>query len=81
MAKVGKEKGLRAGTSFDLQTVWDLSTKDDRQSMWKQPKEEKPSLIVISPPCGPFGQLQELNFGKMDPGKVMRIIQTGLEHL
>jgi len=81
IAEMAGKKGLTQGTSFDLETGWDLERPEDRRRMWRTLKEEDPELLVICPPCTAFTMLQELNFDRMDPGKAVRIVKTGLEHL
>ena len=81
IASEGEKRGFESVGSFDLQTGWDLSRPDDRRQMWRQLHDQKPLLIVLCPPCTMFSILQELNFWKMDPGKVMMLLGTGLEHL
>ena len=77
-------KGLCA---FDLRTSrpdgepWDFSRKSDRQEALRYVKEQKPSWIVGSPPCTAFSRLQGLNFPKMDPLKVKRILKEAKRHL
>ena len=47
----------------------------------KYVKEKKPSWVVGSPPCTAFSQLQGLNFPKMDPDRVARIMKEAKAHL
>ena len=44
-------------------------------------KEKKPSWVIGSPPCTAFSRLQGLNFPKMDPAKVARMIKEAKMHL
>jgi hypothetical protein len=77
----GHRRGWKQGTSYDLETGWDLRRTEDRKKMWRSLKEEDPDLIVICPPCVAFSMLQELNFPKMGMQKSVQLLQTGLEHL
>eukprot|EP00435_Cladocopium_sp_Y103_P018800 s2487_g4.t1 len=73
--------GLEAGKSYDLVTGWDLSDPLQVKAMWKQLMEERPLLIVLSPPCTAFSPLQEWNFPRMSIRQAVRLIVGGLEHL
>ena len=81
IAPEAERQGLKAGSSFDLITGWDLSQPKDRKRMWQSLKEEDPMLIVLSPPCGPFSVLQEWNLPRMSWEKAVCLIQTGVENL
>ena len=76
-----EERIEQAGSSIDLKTGWDLSKAEDRKDMWRTLKKEKPSLLVLCPPCHGFSVLQELNFERMGLEKSVAMIQAGLEHL
>ena len=73
--------------AFDLRTAkpsgekWDFSKKSDRMQALRYVKEKKPTWVVGSPPCTAFSQLQGLNFPKMDPDKVARIMKEAKAHL
>ena len=76
-----KRHGLEPGKSYDLVTGWDLSDPAQVKQMWKQLKEDRPLLIVLSPPCTAFSPLQEWNFPRMSIRQAVRLIVGGLEHL
>ena len=61
--------------------AWDFSKKSDRMQALKYVKEKKPTWVVGSPPCTAFSQLQGLNFPKMDPDRVARIMKEAKAHL
>jgi hypothetical protein len=73
--------------AFDLRTAkpsgepWDFSKKSDRMAALKYVKEKRPTWIVGSPPCTAFSRLQGLNFPKMGPDKVARIMKEAKAHL
>ena len=73
--------------AFDLRTAkptgeaWDFSKKSDRTQALRYVKEKRPTWIIGSPPCTAFSQLQGLNFPKMDPDKVARIMKEAKAHL
>ena len=58
--KVCVKYGLIPGASFDLTIGWDLSNKDDQAKAWKIVFDDKPLIIIGSPPCTLFSTLQEL---------------------
>ena len=75
-----QKRGLEVGGAYDLQTGYDLKSTKDKNRMWSELEEDDPELTVLSPPCTPFSQLQELNFPKMDFAKVVALVGDGLEH-
>ena len=75
-----RKRGLEVGGAYDLQTGYDLKSAKDKNRMWSELEEDDPELTVLSPPCTPFSQLQELNFPKMDFAKVVALVGDGLEH-
>ena len=81
VSKEAQRQGMQAGTSFDLLTGFDLSKQEDQIRCMRILKEEDPDLITISPPCGPFSMVQNLNYPKMDVKKAMCIITAGVAHL
>ena len=42
-------------------TIWDFSKKTCRQKAWKRLKEQRPYMLVGSPPCTPYSILQNMN--------------------
>ena len=78
---------LRAGSSLDLTTygndgrVWGFSSREMRNRARKKRREEIFECIVVCLMCGPFGQLQGLNYPKMgieDVGPKLREAMTNL---
>ena len=61
VVKQGEKIGLTAGTSMDLLTGWNFELKEDRDRAVKYIRENKPKLVIGSPPCTYFSNLQELN--------------------
>ena len=61
IAKQCDRYGLKAGSSMDLMTGWNFDLEADRERAKKKIREEKPMLLVGSPPCTFFSTLQELN--------------------
>jgi hypothetical protein len=68
---------LTAGSTFDLRMdaqgrSWNFLLKRDRDRARARIEEEKPFLIVGSPPCTYFSTLTQSNYSRMDPRKVAR---------
>lgn len=53
-----KNWGLRPGEAMDLLNGWDFRREDHRRAAWKYIDEHKPRLIIGSPMCTVFSQLQ-----------------------
>ena len=53
--------GFRTGEAMDLQTGWDFNLERDRTRAWEYILEHEPLLIVGSPCCTMFSQMQNLN--------------------
>ena len=61
--RVGKEAmkfGLEVGDAMDLATGWDFTKEEDRVKAEKYVDEKKPQVLIGSPPCVVFSQLQPL---------------------
>ena len=81
VVKHAQKAGFGKGTSFDLDTGWDLSKDEDVRLMWARLEEESPLLIVLCPPCTAFSRLQEWNFRRMAFRKAVSLVRIGLQHL
>ena len=46
---------------MDLTNGYDFDKREDREKAWKKLVEDKPAVLVGSPPCTMFSLLQELN--------------------
>ena len=55
-----KKYGLTAGEAMDLTTGWDFSREDDRGRARTYLEKHKPRLLVGSPRCTVFSQLQQM---------------------
>ena len=51
---------LRAGCAFDLVLGHDLLKPSTQHSVMTYIRHERPGLVIVSPPCGPFSQLNGL---------------------
>ena len=60
--------GLRTTNppAFDLEVGWDFFRSDHRAFFWKTVQEQEPDMILMSPDCGPFSILMNVNWEKMD---------------
>ena len=52
--------GLMAGEAMDLTTGWDFNRKEDRGKAEEYVDKVKPLVLIGSPPCVAFSQLQSL---------------------
>ena len=57
----GEKVGLTAGDSMDLITGWNFELKEHRDKAIEMIKKQKPRLVIGSPPCAYFSNLQDLN--------------------
>ena len=53
--------GLVQGAAMDIKSGYDFDIAADRARCWDKIMEEKPMLVIGSPPCTLFSRLQELN--------------------
>ena len=81
------QRGIGSGVALDLTTVdefgrpWNFCDEDCRQRAEELIEFLRPDLLIGSPPCGPFSQIQFLNQTKCDPAEMLRKVQEGREHL
>ena len=61
VVRQGEKIGLTAGDSMDLLTGWNFELKEHRDKAIEMIKKQKPRLVIGSPPCTYFSNLQELN--------------------
>ena len=64
VAAAARERGLRSGESFDIETGFDLSRAADQDLVMSYLESKRPGLVVVCPPCGPFTTLQHLGLGR-----------------
>ena len=64
VAAICSKFGLTPGVSLDLKNGWDFDKAADRREAVRKVLEDKPSLLIGSPPCTWFSMLQELNIAK-----------------
>ena len=80
-SKAGRREVQKQGTSFDLETGWNLSSADQRREMWRRLRTEDPELVIACLPCKAFSIIQSLNLFKMDWVKAVQLIEVGLDDL
>ena len=73
--------GLTGGFAMDLETGWELSDHDQWARAKEELEEQRPKLLVGSPPCDPWSALQNFNFPKMNEEKIAAIQERGELHL
>ena len=79
--------GLRPGFSIDLATCnndgepCDSSKPAMRDKAVTLHEENQPYMSILGPMCGPFGQIQGLNFSKLEPEKVEQKLREGILYL
>ena len=61
VTQVCKKYGLTPGEAMDLSTGWDFDRGEDRRQAIKHIKQEKPMVVIGSPPCTVFSQLQTMS--------------------
>ena len=88
VAKKATDLGMKGGFSLDFSHpdqngyIWDFDQHECRKKAMQLIREKKPYMIIGSPECTPFSQLQELN--KLRPGgkeKVAAARERGIKHL
>ena len=53
-------EGLRGKIALDLTNGWDFGKSEHRQKAVKLVKMQRPAVLLLSPPCGPFSLLRNL---------------------
>ena len=70
--------GLSAGVAMDLRLGWDLGREADQVKDQKRLSDEKPYLLILSPKCLAFSQLQALN---TKPERLAELLEQGRQHM
>ena len=79
--------GLRPGNAYDLTVMnedgefWDFTKPEHRAKCWKELEKDKPWLVVGSPMCTAYCQLQALSLHKRSPEDVQRMMVRANLHL
>ena len=61
VCKAAEACGLSCGGSYDILTGCDLLIREKREELRERLRVQKPKLLVVCPPCGPFCSLQAIN--------------------
>ena len=61
VTRLCRKYGLTPGDSFDLRNGYDLSDERTQALVISRIKKSQPSMVIGSPPCTTFSQLQQLN--------------------
>ena len=84
---MAKRMGLRAGWSLDLTTTdengdaWDSNKVAMRNKAARKLIQDKPRLLIGSPTCTPFSQMNNINYTKMSREEVEQRLDHGRVHL
>ena len=83
VAKMAEKMGLRGGLSMDLTTGWDFNREAHRKTAIEYVTKEKPKLLIGSPMCTMFSQLQHLNWGRSEERdqEMQRRYENAVEHM
>ena len=56
-----KKFGLNPGLAIDIKNGWDLTLSHQRKKCMQWVRQNKPLMLILSPPCTAFSTLQNLN--------------------
>ena len=80
--------GLKPAWALDLTTLdpedgepWDFDNKDKRHKALRMLDEDKPLLLVVSPMCGPFSAMNNINYSKMPVDEGRTKIKGAMQHV
>ena len=62
---------------FDLQHGWDVREQSDRELLRNVLRERRPNMAMFSPECKAYSQLMNVNWEKMQPLDVRKILTEG----
>ena len=62
---------------YDLQSGWDVRKAADRQAVREVLYERRPKMAMFSPECKAYSQLMSINWDKMQPGDIQKILAEG----
>ena len=88
VTSMAEQLGLIPGMSLDLATVdpddgkpWDFNVREKREKALKLVFTRRSLLLIGSPMCSAFSQIQSLNWSRMSPEKVLEVKEYGRKHL
>ena len=82
--KMGLKRGFALDIAADDPTPgrrWDLGVASVRREVIRRIEDEKPDLLVVTPPCTWFSVLMRWNFRRMDPATVTAGMAQARSHL
>jgi hypothetical protein len=87
-APMASKHGVIQGSSIDLKEIdphdgmpWDLDIPAKRERLRRLIREQRPTLLIGSPMCAAFSQLQNLNKGKGDPAMKQELMKRAVAHV
>ena len=78
MSQEAAKHGLEVGDAMDLTTGWDFNLESHRRKAEAYVDEQKPLMLIGSPPCVAFSQLQALI---PDSQRKARQLAEGIRHM
>ena len=88
ITSMARKMGLIPGMALDLSTTdpdddkpWDFNNPAKRRKAKRLVKTRRALLLVVSPMCAAFSQLQTLNWGRMTEEQIQEVKAYGLKHL
>ena len=87
VTKMAETMGPRAGWALDLTSQdedgrpWNFDHLEMRNRAIRKVLTDQPTLLIGSPMCTAFSQMNNVNYPKMDPYEVERRIAHGRKHL
>ena len=88
VTKLAQKVHLKPGFAIDLSEndpvdglPYDLNDKVKRDRVEQRVRDERPMLLIGSPPCTAFSQLFTSNISRMHPKDVKEKVREGLIHL
>lgn len=84
---MAKQIGLIGGWSFDLTTTdeygvpWDFSIRERREEAWKRITRDQLYMVIGSPPCTAWSQIQDYNWPTMSESQQKAIKDKARIHL
>ena len=89
ITKMAEQLGMESGWALDLTETdpddglaWDFNDERKCAKAKRLLTRDKPTMLIMSPMCGPFSKLQEIfNYPKMEKAEVETKIAAALRHL
>lgn len=75
-----KKQGLVPGSSLDLRTGWNFGLRNHRENAIRLVDSEDPELLVLSPMCDQFSQMNRINEARRDPQRRQAAWDTAIMH-